>query len=253
MPVRALLQLLLPLGLLLAVVVPASAAGITILNLQDPVSTRQLGPSMQSWCDGNGTASLAEAREAPYQPVKRQQINFGYRQDACWFRVRFVNTGHDELALWLQVDYAVLDEVDFYLVDEHGVSFSRMGDTLPFALRPVKIRSFTLPFTLQPATPRTLYLRVHTLTSAMTVPVSLIGREPFIEPKHQRMVDGGFYGIALGLYLPSGAGSWAGKNQSLLCLVRGSATLCTPCKASSIGYGLMTGLSPRRPTTFSAT
>lgn len=200
MPVRALLLLLLPIGLLLTVAMPASAAGITILNLQDPVSTRQLGPSMQSWCDGNATASLAEARQAPYQPVNRQQINFGYRRDACWFRVRFVNTGHDELALWLQVDYAVLDQVDFYLVDENGVSFSRMGDTLPFNMRPVKIRSFTLPFTLQPAVPRTLYLRIHTLTSAMTVPVSLIGREPFIEQQStNEWLMGGFYGIALGL------------------------------------------------------
>ena len=199
MLVRALIGLLL-LANLPGIALAGTSTPIQTLSLHPPVQSMPLGPNLQSWCDGTGEANLTDARQADYQPLKRQQISFGYRRDACWFRVRFKNTGDGELPLWLQVDYAILDEVDFFLVDDRGVQSTHMGDTLPFSSRPVHIRTFTLPFTLLPDSPRTLYLRVYSLTSAMTVPVSLVGRNTFIEQQSSNeWLMGGFYGIGLGL------------------------------------------------------
>ncbi|MCK0152704.1 ATP-binding protein [Alcanivorax sp. S6407] len=171
------------------------------LEVHDPVKTVELGRYMQSWCDGTGRSTLNDARHQKYQPLERSRINFGYRKDACWFRVSLENTGMDELPLWVQVDYAVLDNVDFFLTDGTTTQSWRMGDTRPFTSRPVRLRTFTVPFTLPANEPRTLYLRVYSISSAMTVPLSLSGRDNFIEQQsaHEWLM-GGFYGIAIGLF-----------------------------------------------------
>ncbi|WP_161317773.1 hybrid sensor histidine kinase/response regulator [Alcanivorax sp. DP30] len=200
MPARAMLQSLLMANLLL-LASSLMAQDALPLSLQEPVETLQLGPSMQIWCDDDGSATLDQARTADFQPLVRKQINLGYRKDACWFRVNLENTSTQTLPLWLQVDYAILDEVDFFLVDEQGVEAWHMGDTQPFSDRPVHLRNFIVPFTLKPTSERTLYLRVFSLSSSMTVPVSLSGRDAFIEQQsNNEWLMGGFYGIALGLF-----------------------------------------------------
>lgn len=200
MPAKAMLQSLLMANLLLLASSLVAQEALR-LSLQEPVGTLQLGPSMQSWCDSDGTATLEQARSADFQPLVRKQINFGYRKDACWFRVSLENATQQALPLWLQVDYAILDEVDFFLVDEQGVEAWHMGDTQPFSERPVHLRNFIVPFTLNPSSERTLYLRIFSLTSSMTVPVSLSGRDAFIEQQsNNEWLMGGFYGIALGLF-----------------------------------------------------
>lgn len=188
-------------SLLIAMALPAHAVTSGHLQVKNPVATIELGPHIQSWCDSNGQSTLAQARTQQYQPLQRSRINFGYRKDACWFRVELENTSAVELPLWLQVDYAVLDNVDFYLIDGDDIQSWHMGDTLPFSSRPVHLRTFTLPFTLPAEGSRTLYLRIHTISSAMTVPLSLSGRDNFIEQQssHEWLM-GGFYGIAIGLF-----------------------------------------------------
>ena len=188
-------------NLLVGLALCAQAFAADHLELRDPVSSIELGPYIQSWCDGTGDSTLEQAQTQEYQPLKRSRINFGYRKDACWFKVRLDNASDTALPLWVQVDYAVLDNVDFYLTDGGNIQSWHMGDTLPFSSRPVHLRTFTLPFSLPANSSRMLYLRVYTISSAMTVPLSLSGRDNFIEQQssHEWLM-GGFYGIAIGLF-----------------------------------------------------
>ncbi len=188
-------------SLLIGLVLPVHASAAGHLQVENPVTNIELGTHMESWCDNDGLSTLAKARSQHYTPLQRSRINFGYRKDACWFRVALENTGDTELPLWLQVDYAVLDNVDFFLTRGDQVHAWHMGDTLPFSSRAVHLRTFTLPFTLSAGETRTLYLRVHTISSAMTVPLTLSGRDHFIEQQssHEWLM-GGFYGIAIGLF-----------------------------------------------------
>ena len=174
---------------------------LNTLQVHSPVHTILLGPQLQSWCDGDGLSTLEQAQRQEFQPLERRQINFGYRQDACWFRVNLENTASSELPLWLQVDYAILDQVDVYITGGTESQAWHMGDTLPFNQRPVRLRNFTVPFSLPAHSNRTLYLRVRTITSAMTVPLSLSGSDDFIEQQssHEWLM-GGFYGIGIGLF-----------------------------------------------------
>ena len=152
---------------------PARAA--PVLSLTAPVPMTSVPPHMQSWCDADGTATFDQALQAPFADLASQQITFGYRHDACWFRAELHNRSEEAMPLWLQIDYALLDEVDVYLIDGGQREYWKMGDLQTFSSRPVRIRAYTVPISLAPAETKQLYLRVKT-TSAMTVPVTISGR-----------------------------------------------------------------------------
>lgn len=175
-------------------------AALVPLQLQDPVEITALPPHMEMWCDGSGESELADARAEEYGEIKGGQITLGYRSDACWFRAELTNASENNLPLWLLVDYALLDQVELYLIGDDGVEFWQLGDKQSFSSRPVQIRLYTVPLTLKAGAEKSLYMRVKT-TSSMTVPVSLSGRNNFIEHYiNNEWLLGVFYGIGLGLF-----------------------------------------------------
>lgn len=179
---------------------PTYASASSSLSLQDPVPMTLMSPSMLYWCDGDGSADLATARAAQFSELPGEQITFGYRSDACWFKSRVNNAGNQPLPLWLFIDYALLDEIDLYLIDDTATAFWHMGDNQAYSARPVKIRTFTIPLTLSPHIDYELFLRVRT-TSSMNVPVSISGRNSFIESYiNNDWIVGAFYGVAIGLF-----------------------------------------------------
>jgi hypothetical protein len=94
----------------------------------------------------------------------------------------------------------LLDPVALYLIGDAGVEFWQLGDKQSFSSRPVQIRLYTVPLTLKAGAEKSLYMRVKT-TSSMTVPVSLSGRNNFIEHYiNNEWLLGVFYGIGLGLF-----------------------------------------------------
>lgn len=186
-------------SLLLSFSVSAPAA-LSPLRLQDPLEIIALPPHMEMWCDGSGESELAAALVAEYGEIKGNQITLGYRSDACWFRAELINASASNLPLWLLVDYALLDEVDLYLIGDSGVESWRLGDKQSFSSRPVPIRIYTVPLILKAGDEKSLYMRVKT-TSSMTVPLSLSGGNNFVEYYiNNDWLIGVFYGIGLGLF-----------------------------------------------------
>src|SRR5690606_25196192 len=123
-------------------VAPALAAPLT---LTPPVATTALASYLDYWCDGNGQATLDEAQRQDYRRVGTAQVAFGYRDDACWFRVRLAHAGSDPLPLWLAIDYGLLDAVDVYLVPAgQQTQHWSLGEATPFSQRLVATRAFTV-------------------------------------------------------------------------------------------------------------
>src|SRR5690606_35893306 len=193
---RSWLRTSLLLGWLLAL--PASA--MPLVELTAPVSMLPLAPSMERWCDGTAESTLESVQDAPFVAHDANQIALGYRDDACWFRTRLLNTSNQALPLWLIADYAILDELDVWMLANGTQTHWRLGDHQQFVSRPVRIRTFTVPLMLAPQDEVWLYLRVQT-TSTMTVPLYLSGSSDFIELYiNNDWLIGVFYGIGLGLF-----------------------------------------------------
>jgi signal transduction histidine kinase/ActR/RegA family two-component response regulator len=159
-----------------------------------------LAPHAHYWCDGTGESTLVQAREAPFEPLARKQITFGYRADACWFRFRLRNADplpHDVLLL---IDYALLDHLDLYGLDDGVFRHWALGDMVPFSQRPLAVRHATVPLRLLAGSDTEYWLRVQT-TSSMTVPLSVASRDAFLEYHlNNDWLLGVFYGVGFGLF-----------------------------------------------------
>ena len=188
------------LALLWATTAPASTDPATALPVAPNSARLALGPAIRYWCDGDGQASLEQAREAPLAVLGKPQIAFGYRADACWFHFTLANQAAEPAELLLLIDYALLDQVDLYGRSAGEAQHWSMGDLHAFSQRPLGLRNFTVPLTLLAEERADYWLRVQT-TSSMTVPLTVSGHLPFLEYHLKNdWLLGLFYGIGFGLF-----------------------------------------------------
>jgi len=102
-----------------------------------------------------------------------ETINFGYTQSTYWVRFDITNPNdtHDER--YLEIAYAVLDNINLYLLSENNDPKEiPLGDKLPFNKRPLDHRNFVIPVQWEPNQTISFYLKVKT-SSSMQIPLTL--------------------------------------------------------------------------------
>jgi diguanylate cyclase len=129
-----------------------------------------------------------------WKPTQQEIPSFGFSNDSYWFRLDI--PVYDQRWL-LEINYALLDEIEFYLVGETGVIESvRTGDHLPFSERPIKHRAYLFPFDGADEVQR-VYLRVRS-SSAIQLPITLWPERLYFEADQFRFAEHGvYYGIVL--------------------------------------------------------
>jgi len=139
-------------------------------------------------------------------PVQRRdadQLVFTHTRSAYWVYVPLRNADDAERMWFLQLDYPLLDEVDFWIYDldraaASGVASAlvgtaRMGDGRPFAARPVRHRLFLLPLAFAPGQSLGVVIRVHS-SGAINIPLSLHTAQSALAQTQD-------HGLAHGLFL----------------------------------------------------
>ncbi|CBL46841.1 Hypothetical protein HDN1F_32580 [gamma proteobacterium HdN1] len=128
--------------------------------------------------------------------------SFGFTYSSYWFRFSLMNPWQRTRTVFLQLDFAILDRVDFFCgrADEKP-SLYLLGDKVRFESRPVAVRNFVVPLELRAGETQTCTLRVDS-TSNIAVPLTVSDVVPFVE--ETRTTDwrlGWFYGLAFGLLM----------------------------------------------------
>lgn len=192
---------LLALAMLASLLVAAPApAEITVLpgnESQNPAG------SVQYWVESAdravGIASIISGGVDPdWHPISGDVINFGYSGGARWYRMRVGNPLGKPVERLLEIEYPLLDRIEFYHVRDGEVIESRLtGDHKPFSSRPMAHRTFVLPVDLAPDSVSRLYLRVRT-SGSHQVPMTLWAPDAFYEANEKDMVGRSmFYGMLL--------------------------------------------------------
>lgn len=102
----------------------------------------------------------------------RGSFNFGFTSSVYWFRIHVANNSTVPLEWFLEIDYPLLDEIDFYIPDtKGGFAHIQTGDHLPFSQRHVVDRNFVFRLLESPGT-RTYYFRIHTTSSLNFTPTA---------------------------------------------------------------------------------
>ncbi|MDP2226255.1 MAG: 7TM diverse intracellular signaling domain-containing protein [Moraxellaceae bacterium] len=188
--------------LLLGAMLSGHARGTepTMLLLTAPVKAITLTPYLLHACPDSPT-SFTSAKALAYTPVLSERVAFGYRHKECWFRFRLANPGPATQDLMLTLDFAMLDHVRLYRLTPEGVTDTTIGDSEPYANRPLRVRLLSFPLQLAPGETGNYYLQVNT-TSSLTVPLAVMDREHYIEQQFgKEMGLGIFYGVGIGLFL----------------------------------------------------
>ena len=187
--------------LLIAILLCAHPLQAEPVRLDASDDMRRVSRDARLIVDTQGQLTFDEIRQAPadrWQPVTTAFPNFGFTTAAVWLKLELVNTAAGQNDYVLQVEYPLLDSVQFHYPDASG-HYQRIdtGDQKPFRDRALPERHFAFPLLLPLETPVTLYLRVQS-TDTLIAPLTVFTRRAY--EKTQR-IEPVFFGMYYGAIL----------------------------------------------------
>ena len=159
------------------VMVLMAPLSVSALSLDDSRDGTPLGDSLFFLKDETQQMGIEEVRHASANGLFKAimggaEPNFSYTHAALWLYTPLTNESNE--AHWmLELSFAQLDDVEFYLIDKTtGTTLThyRTGDTHPFAERPLAHRNFVFPVALAPQGSYELYLRIRS-EGTLTLPL----------------------------------------------------------------------------------
>ncbi len=216
---KTLLTGLFALAVLLALTLwPAAAQSpVPSLLLDDSYPQVQVWPAVKVLSDPGKQLGLEEVRSrmAEFQSPKTAYGTLGLREDAVWLHAPF-SVSDKSAGFWvLDLDYAVLNRIDIYLIsDGKVVEKAQLGNLLPFDQRPVGGRAHSFGFGAKPGASYELFIRVEN-TGSMILPMTLNRPASFLtRALSEQMLQGLLTGLALCLLIYSLA-QWASLGELL--------------------------------------
>ena len=157
----------------------------------------EVGLQMQVLVDSSKTLTFDQVTDSStaWQSIRRASPNFGFTNDAHWFRFQIDNlTGHN-LTRLIELPIPFIDEMQFYhVVGEQLQTTYRLGDEKPFAERIVKHQNFIMPVQLVSGLNK-IYIRLAS-TGTIEAPFLIWDLEKF----HEANRDGNLsQGVLIGI------------------------------------------------------
>lgn len=157
-------------------------------------------PEVSYFLDEQGNYGLEDVVTQPFEKVREYPPQFGYTDATVWLTFRYSNPGD---AVWLSVNYPMLDDVQVFILDEHQnlLTAYPLGDRLSFVERVLLRPEFTVPLPSSVLS-GSVYLRVQSGSSLevpMTISEDAVLRQTM---ENSAWVQGLFFGavVMLGLY-----------------------------------------------------
>ena len=123
--------------------------------------------------------------------------NFGFSESSYWLSYTLENTDDKKLSLLVNLDYALLDSIDFYgLSDDKVTDEYHMGDTLPFDQRVIDYPTFLFPVALAEKESKRIVMRVAS-KGTLQMPLSVWQERDFLVSKQSFMFSYGAFLSAL--------------------------------------------------------
>lgn len=181
---------------ILPILLPIHSGNSQNISLSSSGQEEVLG-RMSHLLDGSGTLDFDQVRTLPFEPLPNaaKSPSYGFDRRPHWFKFSLKNDS-DERDWRMEIPYAPLDRIDFFLQPDSGsVWLHRInGDVFPIGRRDLPHRQPIFKFTIRPGQAKTVFLRVQTISSVQ-VPVILWTPEEFqIASYKTQLLNGLFYG-----------------------------------------------------------
>ncbi|MCE9597504.1 MAG: histidine kinase [Spirochaetia bacterium] len=127
-----------------------------------------------------------------FTEISNPTPNFGFSNQVYFLKFRISNPG-EYADFMIQVDYAPLQRIDFYIPEEKKLV--QTGAALPFHSRPVPHRTFVFPVHIPPGEARTILFRFES-EGTLEFPILAMTADTFRDRIHEeQLVLGLYYGI----------------------------------------------------------
>ena len=173
------------------------------LVLTDGQEKYPLGLYLEILQDPAGKLTIDEASsvayDARFRPSQVEVPNLGYTNSTYWVRFHVKNTTHEIKDWLLELGFANLHYVDFYLPNPQGTGWvsRQTGILRPFSTRDIPSRHIIFSMPLPPQTEQTYYMRFQSGAS-MTIPLVVWQREAYFrEDDGEQFFFGFFFGALL--------------------------------------------------------
>lgn len=147
------------------------------------------------------TASAVALRNHLFVRSLKNSLNFGLSDSAYWVWLTLAPAKVDNHSLRVELGYPHLDELDVYRMEE-GVPVKQyqVGDLFPFAVRPIKDRTFVLPVDFDANSNNAeLLFRVKSKGS-IQLPIRVKTDQQYqLDDRNEQLMLGFYYGILLGV------------------------------------------------------
>jgi len=183
--------------LFLALLASNSASAEEWLEINEVKEGVRVTRGLSSLVDPHGEFSIEQiSRHAmPWQDVTGAFPNFGFSSSYYWLRLRALNTSIYHSKYRLQLEYPLMDEIEFYFADATGRYVRiKAGDSMPFSSRHIKDRMFTFDIELPRGIERTFYLRIKS-TDTVIAPLVIHTLESY---ENVQRMDSFFFGLYYG-------------------------------------------------------
>jgi len=152
--------------------------------------------------DGKGDLSFEDISNPTFSDSfilsTRKSLNFGYTHSTYWVKFHLKNFDPQINDWILEIDYELLDSIDFYYQDQEGQWRSKaFGDMYPFEQREWDYRTFIIPLQLPDKEIHTYYLRFKTM-GTMQFPMNISREKSFLR---KLFLSETYYGIFFGIMI----------------------------------------------------
>lgn len=168
------------------------------LLLDNSTPRMPLWGHMAVWEDPSASADLTTVSRLPdsaFRPLSRP-FSGGYSHSAFWLKFELRRHTGTSRHWLLEVQPMYLDDLQLYhLAPDLPLGLQRSGDRLPFASRPHPYRGFVFDIPLYDEQTHTFYLRLHTNSTSLAVPVLMTPDAFLAEQQGDTLREGIFFGI----------------------------------------------------------
>lgn len=149
-----------------------------------------------------GKPNLGAMEALPWQTADSTPINLGFVDAPVWFHLRLLNSGVEQQQRYLEIANPLLDDVRIYtFIDGILLESSELGDTLPFASRPIRHANFVQPLLIEADADIELLIRVQSTTS-LQFPAALWETDDLLSASTvDTLFNGIYYGVLLVILL----------------------------------------------------
>ncbi|MCG8311687.1 MAG: sensor domain-containing diguanylate cyclase [Pseudomonadales bacterium] len=179
----------------------------SMLDIKSIDYSQRLAQGIEYLEDTNGQMTIEEVvtRSGDFQAFGENTLQMGYSDSAYWIRLRITNqlpthlTESQDDRFYISIRYPLLDDVQFYQINNGEQSLYKTGDRYKFDHRFLKLNNFIYPITIATNETTEVYIRVQS-SSSISIPLFVQTEKSFAEQQHKlNTINGIYLGITFGL------------------------------------------------------